>query len=126
MGYRSDLVVVIYPDTQTKEEDIAPYDAMKTFMATTFKEVADTFHDDLTWHDDYHCLKFKIDDAKWYKSYPDVQVFEDMMRFFRDETRGYCTEYARVGESNDDIEEIYTGHNMRYMTHIKRAIECDI
>ena len=126
MGYRSDLVVVIYPDTQTKEEDVAPYEALKTLMNTAFKEVADTFSDEMEWHGTECCLKFDIKDAKWYESYPEVQAFTRMMEFFRDESHGYCTEFIRIGEDFDDVEKSDSGHYVVGFMHVRREIECDL
>jgi len=126
MGYRSDIVALIYPDTDTKHEYKEPYEALKTLMNTTFKEVTDTWNDYVEWHDDVNCLKFKIDDVKWYESDPDVQIFMDMMKFFRSEAQGYCTEFIRIGEDYDDAEEEHTGENQLYLTHIRRTIDCGI
>ena len=126
MGYRSNLMALIYPDTETKAEDKEPYEALKTLMNTAFKEVADTFHDDMEWHNDTSCLKFKIDDAKWYESYPEVQAFTRMMEFFRDESHGYCTEFIRIGEEWDDVEKSESGHYVVGFMHIRREIECDV
>jgi hypothetical protein len=125
MGYRSDIVALIYPDTKTKDAATEPYDALKTLMNTAFKEVTDTWNDYVEWHDDVKCLKFKIDDVKWYGPYPDVQSFMDMMKFFRDEAQGYCTEFIRIGEA-DDAEIHRTGSNVLYLIDIRRSIECAI
>ena len=126
MGYRSNLVALIYPDTGTKHEDKELYEALKTLMNTAFKEVADTFSDDMEWHDDLSCLKFDIKDAKWYESYPEVQAFHRMMEFFRDAEHGYCTEFIRLGEDTDDVEAYETGRNVNGWMHVRREIECDV
>lgn len=126
MGYRSNLVALIYPDTDTKHEDKEPYEALKTLMNTAFKDVADTFHSDMYWVDSNCCLKFDIQDVKWYESYPDVQAFNRMMDFFRDEEHGYCTEFIRIGEDTDDVEAYETGHNVNGWMHVRREIECDV
>lgn len=126
MGYRSNLVALIYPDTETKAEDKEPYEALKTLMNTAFKEVADTFHDDMTWVDGSSCLKFDIRDAKWYESYPEVQAFDRMMEFFRDAEHGYCTEFIRIGEDADDVETSDSGHYVVGFMHVRREIECDV
>lgn len=126
MGYRSNLVALIYPDTGTKHEDKEPYEALKTLMNTAFKEVADTFSIDMEWHDDSSCLKFDLQDVKWYETYPDVQAFTRMMSFFRDEEHGYCTEFIRIGEDYDDLENYQTGHHVVGYLHVRREIECDV
>ena len=126
MGYRSDIVTLIYPDNNSNKDAVESYEALKTFMNTAFKEVTDTFSNDMEWHDDINCLKFKIDDAKWYESYPEVQAFTRMMDFFRDEEHGYCTEFIRIGEDTDDVEAYETGYNVNGWLHVRREIECDV
>jgi hypothetical protein len=126
MGYRSDLMVLIYPDTDKKADDTGPYETLKTLMNTTFKEVTDEFSSFIEWLPDMHCLKFKIDDVKWYESDPDVARFNEMLEFFRDESHGYCTEVVRIGEDYDDVESNSSGHNMRFLLGVRREIECAI
>lgn len=124
MGYRSDIVALIYPDADgVKPGD---YEALKTLMNTAFKEVADTFYEDMEWHDKMKCLKFMMNDVKWYDSYPDVQAFNNMMEFFRDEEHGYCTEFVRIGEDYDDVETTQTGGMLLYLLSVRRSIESDI
>ena len=124
MGYRSDIVALIYPDADVVKP--GDYEALKTLMSTAFKEVADTFYDDMTWVDSSCCLKFKIGDVKWYDSYPDVQAFNNMMEFFRDEEHGYCTEFVRIGEDYDDLETKQTGNRLLYLLSVNRSIESDV
>jgi hypothetical protein len=123
MGYRSNIVTLIYPDNNSNKDAVESYEALKTFMNTAFKEVAYTFHRDMEWHDNMNCLKFKIDDAKWYDSYPDVQAFNSMMEFFRDEEHGYCTEFIRIGEDYDDVETEQTGGMPLHLLSVNRSIE---
>lgn len=126
MGYRSDLMVLIYPDTDKKADDTGPYETLKTLMNTTFKEVTDEFSSFLEWLPDMHCLKFKIDDVKWYESDPDVARFNEMLEFFRDESHGYCTEVVRIGEDYDDVESNSSGRNIMFLLGVRREIECAI
>ena len=128
MGYRSDLVVLIYPDVE-KLEDFQPhYDQLKVLMATTFKHVAAEFGDPyMTWMDSDHVLKFDLRDVKWYPRYPDVQMFTAMLETFRsEEIAGYCTEYVRIGEESDDVEERHTGDNNQYYLNVRREIDCNV
>lgn len=127
MGYRSNLMVLIYPDAE-KIEDYQPlYDQLKVLMGTTFKAVSDEFADPyMTWQDKDHVLKFDITDVKWYPSYPDVQMFEAMLHTLGDELPGYCTEFIRIGEETDDTEERHTGNNRQYYLNVRREIDCNV
>lgn len=134
MGYRSAVVALIYPDVQNKEDEQAAYDRLKTLMNTTFKQIMDEdFGEDAEWIDDRRVLKFKIDDVKWYESYPGVRRFHDMLNMLGgdsvvDETPigGYCTEFMRVGEDDNDIESDTNGHNNHYYLSVSREIVCDV
>lgn len=130
MGYRSNVMAVIYPDTADHTTDAEPYEALKTIMNTTFKDVMDAFGGDAHWNDRSKCLVFKIDDVKWYESYPDVQRFKAMMDTFHDgghddEIVGYCTEFVRIGEDYDDVEIEQTGDHVVHFLSVRREIECD-
>jgi hypothetical protein len=131
-------MALIYPDTADHTTDAEPYEALKTIMNTTFKDVMDTFSGDAHWNDRSKCLVFKIDDVKWYESYPDVQRFKAMMNTFHDggdtfhdggdddEIPGYCTEFVRIGEDYDDVETEQTGDHVVHFLSVRREIECDV
>lgn len=127
MGYRSNLLVLIYPDAE-KMEDMQPlYDQLKVLMATTFKDVSDYWQDPYTkWRDEDHVLMFDMPDVKWYPSYPEVQQFEAMFNAFRSDLKGYCTEFVRIGEESDDTEELHSGDNCQYYLQVRRTIDCNI
>jgi hypothetical protein len=134
MGYRSDLVVLIYPDVETAADMAPKYEQLKLLMGTTFKDVVDEFFGScMTWMDSEHVLKFDLPDVKWYPSYADVQMFEKMLSAFKcydednqDDIKGYCTEFIRVGEESDDVEEVHTGHNNHYYLSVRREIDCNV
>jgi hypothetical protein len=132
MGYRSDVVVLIYPDVDLKAQEQEKYDQLKVLMATTFKDTidgtagVDGFMGYMTWMDDECVLKFQLDDVKWYPSYADVQVFERMLRAFDSDIEGYCTEFVRIGEESDDTEEHHTGDNNQYYLQVRRSIDCNV
>jgi hypothetical protein len=122
MGYRSDVVALIYPDAETDTQAQEKYDQLKVLMASTFKDTIDGFtgfkgfKGYMTWMDDERVLKFQLDDVKWYPSYVDVQLFDRMMTAFDPDSDdaaipGYCTEFVRIGEESDDTEEKRTGGN---------------
>lgn len=132
MGYRSDLVVLIYPDTETKTDAAPAYEQLKVLLATTFKDVvADKYFEScMTWIDESHVLKFKFDSVKWYPSYSDVQMFEKMLAVFNgddaDGIEGYCTEFIRIGEESDDIEQRSSGDNCEYYLQVRSEIDCNV
>jgi hypothetical protein len=126
MGYRSDVVALVYPEAQVECGEKAAYEQLKVLMATTFKDVSDEFESYATWMDDAHVLKFNIPDVKWYPSYADVQMFDKMLEAFGDDIPGYCTEFVRVGEENDDVSEHRTGEDNQYYLNVRRSIDCNI
>lgn len=128
MGYRSNLMVLIYPDVPTLDGEQEKYDQLKVLMGTTFKHVADEFGDPyMTWQDKDRVLKFDLPGVKWYPSYKDVQMFEAMLSAFTDEEIvGYCTEFVRTGEESDDIEERSSGDNRQYFLSVRTSIDCNV
>jgi hypothetical protein len=130
MGYRSDVMVLIYPDVDKQKDEGAKYEQLKLLMGTTFKDVTDVFGEGITWHDDEHVLKFAVEDVKWYPSFSDVQSFEAMLNTLKgyddDGIKGYCTEFVRIGEDSNDVEEVHTGDNNQYYLQVRRSIECDV
>ena len=130
MGYRSDLVVLIYPDVENAVDARAKYEQLKLLMGTTFKHVVEEFEAYTTWIDESHVLKFKLDDVKWYPSYSDVQMFEKMLSAFSGDDEvgieGYCTEFVRIGEESGDVEERSWGLNNNYYLSVRREIDCNV
>lgn len=128
MGYRSDLKVLIYPDACASEEQmLEKYEQLKVLMGTTFKEVVDEYFGScMTWMHKDCALMFSLEGVKWYPGYKDVQAFEKMMEAFDGDVPGYCTEFVRVGEENDDVEERHTGDNNQYYLSVRRLIDCNI
>lgn len=133
MGYRSNLMVLIYPDVETAADMAPKYEQLKVLMGTTFKEVIDLhFYEDMTWVDSAHVLKFALDGVKWYPGYADVQMFERMLAAFKgscdddEDIKGYCTEFVRIGEESDDTEESHTGDNNNYYLQVRRTIDCNV
>lgn len=134
MGYTSDVMVVIYPDVQNDDDGVDKYNQLKVLMNTTFKELVDKwFGDCMEWLDERHVLKFDIQSVKWYDSYADVQAFHNMLDTLSgdpnegdDRIGGYCTEFLRIGEDENDIERICEGHNRHYYLSVHREIHCDV
>ena len=132
MGYRSNLMVLVYPDAcSSEEEQGAKYDQLKVLMSTVFKGVSEEFEGYMTWMDSDCVLKFELEDVKWYPSYPDVRMFEDMLSAFKgyddtEDIKGYCTEFVRIGEDSNDVEEVHTGDNNHYYLQVRRTIDCNV
>lgn len=127
MGYRSNVMALIYPDVGDILKEQPLYDQLKVLMATTFKAVSDEFGDPyMTWCDKERVLKFDLPDVKWYDSYPDVQMFEAMLRAFDGDIEGYCTEFVRTGEEVGDIEERRSGENGNYYLSVRTSIDCTV
>jgi hypothetical protein len=102
-------------------------------MGTTFKQITEEYFGAcMTWLDSDHVLKFEINDVKWYPSYSDVQMFEAMLGTFKgsgddaEDIKGYCTEFVRIGEESDDVDEVHTGHNNHYYLSVRREIDCNV
>jgi len=129
MGYRSQVVALIYPE-RGSDDMVAKYEQLKVLMATTFKEVTDEYVGScMEWMEADRVLKFTMDDVKWYDGYPDVQMFEKMMSAFDgadDGIAGYCTEFVRIGEDTEDVEERHTGDNNEYHLQVRREIDYNI
>jgi hypothetical protein len=127
MGYRSDVMALIYPDWHNEEDEREKYEQLKVLMATTFKAVSDEFGDPyMVWMDKDCVLQFTLEGVKWYPSYPDVKMFDQMMAAFLDDIEGYCTEFVRIGEDSDDTEERHTGDNNQYYLRVRRSIDCNV
>lgn len=132
MGYRSDVVALIYPEPQpdsAKEQEL--YAQLKVLMATQFKDVADNyFCQDMTWNDTDRVLKFEMSSVKWYDSYADVKEFNEMLQQFNswdgEGIAGYCTEFVRGGEDYNDVEINRTGENCHYYLGVSREITCAV
>lgn len=126
MGYRSNIRCLLYPlDTSVGDKPafVDNYHALVTLMNTTFKNVIDLFGADMTLNEEHHVIDFIIDDVKWYESYPDVQAFERML--VEVEELGYCYEFARVGEDNNDIEMRQSYENNGYLS-TETTITCNL
>jgi hypothetical protein len=126
-------MVLIYPDVDKVEAESPKYEQLKLLMGTTFKQITEEYFGScMAWLDSDHVLKFEINDVKWYPSYSDVQMFEKMLGAFKgsgdddEDITGYCTEFVRIGEASDDVEEVHTGHNNHYYLSVRREIDCNV
>lgn len=119
MGYRSDVMALVYPASGS--ENLLNYDKLKTLMNTTFQDVFEAWGDDFfSWDDKHRVLKFAANSVKWYESYPDVALFTP----FLDEVHklGYEYEFMRIGEDDTDVESMNSGDAENYM-YVERTIQ---
>ena len=108
MGYRSDVVALMYSKEDTPESKAI----IKEF-------IRQRINDNLTDYFDYDGwgVKFEAEQWKWYESYADIQILEKLFADYQDTfcEGGYDSQYAfefiRVGESYDDIETHEAGCN---------------
>jgi hypothetical protein len=126
-------MVLIYPDVDKVGDEPAKYEQLKLLMGTTFKQITEAYFGAcMTWLDSDHVLKFEINDVKWYPNYAHVQMFEKMLGTFKgsgddaEDITGYCTEFVRIGEESDDVDEVHTGHNNHYYLSVRREIDCNV
>ena len=121
MGYRSNVSTVIYGDNRNPEK----YELLKTLMNTTFEVAYAAWGGTAIWHDAKRVLEFRIEDVKWYESYPDVTAFLTMLENLR-EIEGYNYEFVRVGEDDTDVESESHGNREEGLIRVCRSIEVDL
>jgi len=132
MGYRSQVTAVIYPGEPTdpmgpdayKEYETRMYEALRFLMGTKYAQLMEMqwgwFGSLARWDDREKRLVFEMHDVKWYESYEDVKAFDAMLVEVTE--LGYCSEFVRVGEESDDIENRYEGEGVRYILNVQRTI----
>lgn len=118
MGYRSDVAIVFYPE---RSEDMP---ALKLFVK---ENMPDEFVEKQGF---FSYLIARLNNVKWYDSYPDVNVYSALFNEWEDmfmEENGatkFHYEFVRVGEEMGDIEERGTDNQV---LHVSRVIQesCD-
>ena len=123
MGYRSEITAVFY----TNEKDEWPL--LKLFVDENFPK------------DFENCLRaeceeprrrwgfvFRVDDYKWYESYPEVQAFNEFEEKFKSMQKcgdgTWSCEFLRIGEDYNDIES-NSSNCADYVLRVERRIEID-
>lgn len=75
MGYRSDVAYVIkFKDIETRDQFVTLMLAKNDEL--TAQAISETAHD----YDTDPIITFKMNDVKWYDSYPDVQAHYALLR----------------------------------------------
>jgi hypothetical protein len=142
MGYRSTVAYTIrftpFPSPQEAENGDTPTEAdvkeckasFYTFLAEAKVKFSEAFDDDGMVVDESNmAVNFLAYDVKWYETYEDVKVHEELMSLSKawDEmgNKNIGGIFMRIGEETDDIvEEAWGEHDYEWM-HIHRSIECD-
>lgn len=121
MGYRSDVVALLY----TNKPEHLPL--LKLWLTANFpmKE----FENSIKWFD--RGIILKEEHVKWYDEYDEVKLFNSATYKFVEE---FCEgkgafdgayEFMRIGENDDDIESDSCG-DYDYLLSCERSIRIDI
>ena len=104
MGYRSDVVALMYSKGGTPEEVAIIREFIRQRVTPELMEYFD--------FDGWGAV-FEVEHWKWYEGYADIDLLEKLFKEYQDafcNGRGvdydckYAYEFVRVGESYDDIE----------------------
>jgi hypothetical protein len=123
MGYRSEITAVFY----THEKDEWPL--LKLFVDENFpKDLENCLSAECEEPRSRWGFVFRVDDYKWYESFPEVKAFEEFEEKFKE--MGKCAdgtwscEFVRIGENYTDIENRSSDH-ADYVLSIVTRIEID-
>ena len=110
MGYRSDVGFACTPMVKQIIEQVCEWDLDLKELFQCAEERSSS--EDGRWFWEY---------AKWYDSYPDIQIMENLMAIL-DRSQLY-DEYGmiRIGESDDDIETKGSPHE--FDMYVNRSID---
>ena len=128
MGYRSDVVLVMYA------MDKKDYPALQVWFSQFEHEIADlniagcfeTIDMSATCNDN-KAIVFEVENIKWYDSFAEVKFMDTLLNKFRDafQTEGtealYNYEFIRIGEDTTDIEEDCGNHGFN-LIGVSRSI----
>jgi hypothetical protein len=123
MGYRSEITAVFY----TNEGDEWPL--LKLFVSENFpKDFENCLREECEEPRNRWGFVFRVDDYKWYDSYPEVQAFNEFEEKFKTMQKcregAWSCEFARIGEDYNDIENNSSDH-ADYVLRVERRIEID-
>ena len=115
MGYRSDVGFAGDPIIKQVIEIVGEWDS-------EFKELLD-YGEDLAEGDAQGRWRFEY--AKWYDSFPDVQIMENIMTMCDNvDTSGLCYDsygFIRIGEELEDIE--MKGDPSAFDLYVNRSLD---
>ena len=137
MGYRSTVAYTIrftpnYPEADTPDElaHKLAKESFYTFLAEAKGKLSGAVNDESTIVDESNmAINFFASDVKWYESYEDVKVHEDLQQLSKDwvdmENKHIGGIFMRIGEEMDDIvQEGWGEHDWDWMD-IARTINVD-
>ena len=114
MGYRSDVAFACDPIIRQVIETVGEWDS-------EFKELL-SCGEDLS-PDDYG--RWRFESVKWYESYPDVQVVENIMTMCDNvDDPGLCYDsygFIRIGEEVEDVE--MKGDPAAFDLYVNRSLD---
>lgn len=124
MGYRSDVMCIMYAARSDGTVDEAGMAFIKAWLKNRLNEDAlDLF--DL--NDDYMVV-FEVDGWKWYESYDDIamldKLFADFIEICDEGDNNYHLEFIRIGEDYTDIEVRESNHCQGWL-RVNRSIHVD-
>lgn len=124
MGYRSDVVIVLYA---SDKKDAAP---IKLWLKENYPTAEWEDDEYTTWFDDG--LKIVCNGVKWYDDRPDVQAMKNYIdefdELFCNDIEGApagAWEFVRIGEDEDDNERRHGGDPNWYLS-IERHIYTEV
>jgi hypothetical protein len=130
MGYRSDVVAIVYAVHEPFGKDSfltldrgKRYPLLKTLMNTTFKNIVEMWGNHLEWDDKDGVLVFRAEDIKWYDSDRDIQAFSNFLK--EAEHCGFEFECMRIGENHTDIETYESSRALGFL-QVERKIRIDL
>ena len=120
MGYRSDVTIAIYGDTEPfatfKDEATQRFKAIYSDDEIYLRE--SEFKTCFSW--DPNFFLFEVEGWKWYEEYPAVQFYEGLLDLAAE--LGLNAEFIRVGDEFEDVETKYRGDDIEYRLGVERRI----
>lgn len=101
MGYRSDVVALMYGKEDTPESKAIIKEFIRQRVTPELMEYFDF---------DGWGVKFEAEQWKWYEGYADIDLLEKLFADYQESfcegnyDAAYAFEFIRVGDSYDDIE----------------------
>ena len=118
MGYRSDVVIVIYGD----KDDVTAFVATERLKGVPkgmkchplLEPTGNWLNPQLDVYDygkGQTMMKWSWQEIKWYDSYPEIAYWENLASVWEDafSNTSLCMELGRVGEETSDVEVNYYG-----------------
>jgi len=101
MGYRSDVVYGILCNTPERKKEFVAMCKLNSQFKMALEELEDVYTDT-----PYIWGQFNF--VKWYSDYDDVACHEALLKHIEDdEVPGVSARLVRVGEEEDDVDDIY-------------------